>query len=172
MRKVEALRENLLISGITDVHEISSVPESEAPGKVLNSLRETKNEASLVRVPHGGFVGDSQQIHVHVDVFLLTPQSSDRPDVGDGLYSQLGGLLEGQLLNAVDTDDDSLLDNDGQDRQRKEEGADQAQLPVPDEPEDDGEDDARNALDHTPHPGSGGSLHLGAVSGQPGEVER
>ena len=111
---------------------------------------------------------DSQEVHVHLDIFLLTAQSSDRPDVGDGLYSQLGGLFEGQLLNAVDTDNDSLLDNDGQDGRWEEEGADQAQPPVPDDAEHDGEDDPRNALHHTSHPGTCGSLNLGAVSRQPG----
>ena len=115
---------------------------------------------------------DGQQIHVHIDIFLLTAQSSDGPDVGDGLYSQLGGLFEGELLNAVNTDNDSLLQNDGQDCRWKEEGADQAQLPVPDDPEYDGEDDPGNTLDHTPNPGPCGSLYLGAVSRQPGCGER
>ena len=152
------------------MNEISSVPQSYAPGKVLNALREAENEASLVRVSHGGFVRDGQQIHVHLDIFLLTAQSSDRPDVGDGLYSQLGRLFEGQLLNAVNTDNDSLLQNDGQDCGWEEKGADQAQFPVPDDTEDDGEDDPGNTLDHTPDPGTCSSLHLGAVSRQPGEV--
>ena len=154
-------------SGVTNVDKISSVPESQTPGKVLNSLRETENEASLVGVFHGSFVRDGQQIHVHINIFLLTPQSSNSSDVGDGLYCQLGGLLEGEFLNAVDTDDDSLLGNDGQDGQGKEEGTDEAELPVPDEAENDGEDDASNALHHTSNTGSCGSLHLGAVSRQP-----